>query len=439
MLLSQALDTVHKFTPQEFAALSDLLSPELIDECLADTGVVTLRKRRLSMEMMVWAVTGMALFRSHSMNQLVSHLDILLPGKRPFVAPSAVVQARQRLGEDVIRLMFEKTQRLWFEKTPVSHWNGLTLMAVDGTVWRTPDTPENDAAFGRTANINARSEWPQVRMVCQMEVTSHLLTGAAFASVSEGGETDLAAKLIAQTPDHSLTLLDKGFYALGLLHAWQTAGSERHWLIPLRKGAQYRVTRKLGSGQELVELRLSPQARKKWPEAPETLTARLVSKEVRGKTVQILTSMCEPLRYPKADIVDLYGHRWEIEHGFREMKQHLLNNELTLRSKKPELVRQELWGVVLAYNLLRFMMAQMAYSLKGVEPYQMSFKQSALYLRSQLSILPGVAPGRLPRIMEEILNMASGLVLPGRRERHYPRAVKKRPQRYALRPPSKLN
>lgn len=439
MLLSQAIDIVHKFTPQEFAALSDLLSPELIDECLADTGVVTLRKRRLSMEMMVWAVTGMALFRSHSMNQLVSHLDILLPGKRPFVAPSAVVQARQRLGEDVVRLMFEKTQRLWFEKTPVSHWNGLTLMAVDGTVWRTPDTPENDAAFGRTANINACSEWPQVRMVCQMEVTSHLLTGAAFASVSEGGETDLAAKLIAQTPDRSLTLFDKGFYALGLLHAWQTAGTERHWLIPLRKGAQYRVTGKLGAGQELVELRLSPQARKKWPAAPETLTARLVSKEVRGKTVQILTSMCDPLRYPKADIVDLYGHRWEIEHGFREMKQHLLNNELTLRSKKPELVRQELWGVVLAYNLLRFMMAQMAYSLKGVEPYQMSFKQSALYLRSQLSILPGVAPGKLPRIMEEILNMASGLVLPGRRERHYPRAVKKRPQRYALRPPSKLN
>ncbi|WP_337024913.1 MULTISPECIES: transposase, partial [unclassified Pantoea] len=111
-----------------------------------------------------------------------------------------------------------------------------------------------------------------------------------------------------------------------------------------------------------------------------------ISKELNGKTVQILTSMCDPLRYPKADVVDLYGHRWEIEHGFREMKQHLLNNELTLRSKKPELVRQELWGVVLAYNLLRFMMAQMAYSLKGVEPYQMSFKQSALYLRSHLSL-----------------------------------------------------
>lgn len=414
MLLSQALDTVHKFSPQEFAALADLLSPELIDECLADTGIVTLRKRRLSMEMMVWAVTGMALFRSHSMSQLVSHMDILLPGNRPFVAPSAVVQARQRLGEDVIRLMFEKTRQLWFEKTPLSHWNGLTLMAVDGTLWRTPDTPENDAAFGRTANVNKRSEWPQLRMVCQMEVTSHLLSAVAFDSVSDAGEAELAAQLIARTPDHSLTIMDKGFYALGLLHRWQSSGEERHWMLPLRKGAQYEVVRNLGPGQSLVTLRLSPQAKKKWRDAPETLTARVISKEVGGKTVQILTSMCDPLRYPKADIVDLYSHRWEIEHGFREMKQHLLNNELTLRSKKPELVRQELWGVALAYNLLRFMMAQMAYSLKGVEPYQMGFKQSALYLCSHLRLLPGVSPGKLPKVMEEILSMASSFVLPGR-------------------------
>lgn len=437
MLLSQALDTVHKFTPHEFSTLADLLSPELIDECLADTGVVTLRKRRLSMEMMVWAVTGMALFRSHSMSQLVSHMDILLPGNRPFVTPSAVVQARQRLGEDVIRLMFEKTRQLWFEKTPLSHWNGLTLMAVDGTLWRTPDTPENDAAFGRTANVNKSSEWPQLRMVCQMEVTSHLLSAVAFDSVSETGETDLAAKLIDQTPDHSLTLMDKGFYALGLLHRWQSAGTERHWLIPLKKGAQYEEVRNLGTEQKLVKLKLSPQAKKKWADAPDTLTARLISKEIDGKKVQILTSMCDPLRYPKADIVDLYSHRWEIEHGFREMKQHLLNNELTLRSKKPELVRQELWGVVLAYNLLRFMMAQMAYSLKGVEPYQMGFKQSALYLRSHLQTLPGVAPGKIPKVMDEVLAMASSFVLPVRRPRHYPRAVKKKPQRYALRPSSK--
>jgi IS4 transposase len=437
MLLSQALNTVHKFTPKEFSALSDLLSPELIDECLADTGTVTLRKRRLPMEMMVWAVAGMTLFRSLSMNQLVSHLDILLPGKRPFVVPSAVVQARQRLGANVIRRVFEKTRQLWFEKTPLSHWNGLTLMAIDGTLWRTPDTPENDAAFGRTANASSRSEWPQVRMVCQMEVTSHLLTGTAFGSVSAISEVDLAAQLAEQTPEHTLTLMDKGFYALGLLHHWQSSGEEKHWLIPLKKEAQYQVIQRQGKGDEIVELHVSPQAMRKWGSVPKTLTARLVSKEVNGKIVRVLTSMSDPLRYPKADIVDLYSHRWEIEHGFREMKQHLLNNELTLRSRKPELVEQELWGVVLAYNLLRFMMAQMAYSLKGVEPYQIGFKQASLYLTAQLSLLPAVAPGKIPKIINEILEMAESFVLPVRRVRHYPRAVKKKPQRYALRLPSK--
>lgn len=127
--------------------------------------------------------------------------------------------------------MFEKTSQLWLEKTPLSHWNGLTLMAVDGTLWRTPDTPENDAAFGRTANINKCSEWPQLRMVCQMEVTSHLLSGAVFNGVSDTGEADLAAQLIDRTPDYSLTLMDKVFYALGLLHRWQSAGTERHWMI----------------------------------------------------------------------------------------------------------------------------------------------------------------------------------------------------------------
>ena len=206
--------------------------------------------------------------------------------------------------------------------------------------------------------------------------------------------------------------MDKGFYALGLLHYWQTSGSEKHWLIPLKKDAQYEVVRKLGQGDELVKLNVSQQARKKWDNVPNVLTARLVSKEMNGKMVRVLTSMSDPLRYPKADIIDLYGHRREIEHGFREMKQHLLNNELTLRSRKPELIEQELWGVVLAYNLLRFMMTQMAYSLKGVEPYQTGFKQASLYLAAQLSILPAVAPGKIPKIMTEILNMAGSFFCP---------------------------
>jgi IS4 transposase len=432
MQFSQAVDAISSFSSEQFSALSEVLSPELIQQCLQESGTVTLRKRRLPMEMMLWSVVGMALFRHMPMSQIVNQLDILLPGNRPFVAPSAIVQARQRLGDDVVRKVFEQTQELWHRHTPHPHWCGLTLLGVDGVVWRTPDTAENTAAFDRTRNKDAESLYPQVRMVCQMELTSHLLTAAAFDCVSQG-EITLASQLIEKTPDHSLTLFDRGFYALGFLHAWQSHGTKRHWLIPLRKGARYEVVRRFSKDHCIVSLPVSPQARKQWPEAPEFLQARLVSRVIKGKLCQILTSMTDPMRYPPGDIVDLYAHRWEIELGYREIKQYMLGSHLTLRSKKPQMIRQELWGVLLAYNLLRFQMGRMAYSLKGIHPNQISFKQAAAVIMKELTIMPMVSPGKVPYVINTLTEMAPAFVLPVRRERSYPRAVKRRPQKYATR------
>src|SRR3990167_2144027 len=252
MFLSQALERPQAFSPEQFGSLADVLSPELIAECLQNNGTVTLRKRRLPMEMMIWSVVGMALFRHLPMSQIVNQLDILLPGKRPFVAPSAVVQARQRLGEGAVREVFAQTQALWQAATPHPHWCGLRLLGVDGVIWRTPDSTDNHTAFARTVNQTSASSYPQVRMVCQMELSSHLLTHAVFDSVVEN-EMTLAAQLIGTTPNHSLTLFDKGFYSLGLLHQWQRTGEARHWLLPLKKGTRYRTVKVLGMGDEIVE------------------------------------------------------------------------------------------------------------------------------------------------------------------------------------------
>jgi hypothetical protein len=438
VFLSQALDRIYSFSPEQFSSLADVLSPELISQCLEQTGTVTLRRRRLPMEMMVWSVVGMALFRHIPMGQIVNQLDIVLPGKRPFVAPSAVVQARQRLGEVAVQQVFEQTQALWHKAMPHPHWCGLRLLGVDGVVWRVPDTEDNQAVFARTANAQVESAYPQVRMVCQMELTSHLLTASAFDSVAVS-EMVLAAKLIQQTPDHSLTIFDKGFYSLGLLHQWQSEGTECHWLLPLKKGTQYRVLHRRNSHDETIELTTSPQARQKWPELPHTMKARLLTKIIKGKSVKMLTSMLDCKRFPECDIVDLYGYRWEIELGYREIKQYMLQNRLTLRSKKPDLVRQELWGVLLAYNVLRFQMAQMAYSLKGIEPNEMSFSQATAFIVKELSLMPAVSPGRIPEVINDMIAMASAFVLPHRRDRQYPRSVRRRPQRYPIKNANQLN
>ncbi|RWS47084.1 IS4 family transposase, partial [Arcobacter venerupis] len=155
----------------------------------------------------------------------------------------------------------------------------LQLLAVDGVMWRTPDTQDNATAFAKPGTQHGETSYPQVRMLCQMELTSHLLVQAVMESCAVN-EMVLAEQLIERTPDHSLTLFDKGFYSLGLLHSWQTTGSERHWLLPLKKGTQYEVVRKLGRQDVLVRLTTSPQARKKWPQLPDTVEARLLTRTI---------------------------------------------------------------------------------------------------------------------------------------------------------------
>ena len=99
----------------------------------------------------------------------------LLPGDRPFVAPSAFLQARQKLGDKSIERLFHETASLWHQQANHPSWAGLQLLAVDGLMWRTPDTPDNAATFAKPGTRHGETVYPQVRMLCQMELTSHLL------------------------------------------------------------------------------------------------------------------------------------------------------------------------------------------------------------------------------------------------------------------------
>ncbi len=263
MHIGQALDLVSRYDSlrNPLTSLGDYLDPELISRCLAESGTVTLRKRRLPLEMMVWCIVGMALERKEPLHQIVNRLDIMLPGNRPFVAPSAVIQARQRLGSEAVRRVFTKTAQLWHNATPHPQWCGLTLLYHRWCVLAHTGYTRERCSLPRQTHAGNPALYPQVKMVCQMELTSHLLTAAAFGTM-KNSENELAEQLIEQTGDNTLTLMDKGYYSLGLLNAWSLAGEHRHWMIPLRKGAQYEEIRKLGKGDHLVKLKTSPQARK---------------------------------------------------------------------------------------------------------------------------------------------------------------------------------
>jgi len=427
MQVSQALDIINQWKPAQVETLADLLPLELINEAYALTDTVTMRKRKLTLESMAWLLVGMAIYNDKSMADIVNQLDIVDRTGKPFVAPSALTQRRKNLGEAAMKALFQCTQAHWFEQANLPQWNGLTLLSVDGVVWRAPDSEANNEAF----TVPQNTQYPQVRMVCQMELSSHLITASAFDDYAVN-EMILAEKLIDTTPDNSLTLFDKGFYSLGLLHQWQSTGENRHWLIPLKKNVPYEVIRKLGRNDNLVRLSSNPRARKLWPTLPETLVVRLISRKIKGKQYDVLTSMVDPMRFPSCDIADLYGHRWEIELGYREQKQYMLGNRLTLRSRLPELVKQELWGILLTYNMLRYQMVKMCHMLKGnYLPYQLSFNGALAHIMRLLVGLPYSTPGAVPRQLKNFYNMAESLILPPRRERKFPRPVKPRPQRYA--------
>ncbi|SQK75964.1 IS4 family transposase [Tatumella ptyseos] len=430
MELSQALGMINLTAPDEVQSLADLLPPELIQQAFSLTDTVTLRKRKLPLESMVWLVIGMAIFNNKPLSHIVNLMDIADRSGRSFTAPSSVIARRKKLGEDPVRVLFDLTQQHWHRESRHPLWHGLTLNAVDGVVWRTPDTPENAAAFAKAENQYGEKGYPQVRMVCLMELSSHLLR-ASVMDRYDVNEMRLAAGLIGKVPDNSVTLFDKGFWSAGLLHEWHSAGENRHWLLPLKKGTQYEVVRRLGKKDELIMLKTSPQARKQWEKLPETLTVRLIRRKVNGVERQVLTSMKDAMRYPAADVAELYKHRWEIELGYREAKQMLCGGRWTLRSKLPGMVRQELWGILLTYNLVRYQMVKMAFSLKGnYLPYQLSFSGSLTEILRLLIGLPWSSPGAIPGHLKHFYSNAAMLKLPPGRERKYEREVRPKKPKY---------
>jgi len=383
----------------------------------------------------VWLVLGMALFRDRSIVEVVDKLDLALPGASEApVAPSAVPQARARLGEEPMAWLFSHASRHWADASADRHrWRGLALYAVDGTSLRVPDTSENRAHFG-SATGRTESGYPMARAVALMAVRSHLLAAARFGPYTRG-EHSYANELWSEVPDSSLTLVDRGFLVAGVLIPLFRAGRERHWLTRAKSNTSWRVLKRLGPKDELVEMTVSHQARQADPSLPEVWFARAIHYQRKGFPPQtLLTSLVEADQYPAAELVALYHERWEIELGYDEIKTEVLEREEAIRSKSPTAVAQELWGILLAYNLVRLEMERVA-EVAGVEPTRISFI-TALHLVCDEWLWCAVAsPGAIPKHLRNLREKLARLVLPPRRARTYPRSVKVKMSSYPRKRP----
>ena len=241
--------------------LAEHLPMAWIDQALSATGTASIRRRRLPAEQVVWLVIALALYRHQSMPEVLATLDLALPSatEQP-VSKSAVTQARQRLGASPLAYLFDQSARAWCRQDAEHHaWQGLSLWAMDGTTFRTPDSADNRAHFGAQAYASGKvASYPQVRAVSVTAIPTHLVSDIAFGEYGQN-EMLYAKTLIDGIADHSLTVFDRGFLCAEILLGLTMAGEQRHYLIPAKSNTKWEVLS--GHADDcLVRLRVSPQA-----------------------------------------------------------------------------------------------------------------------------------------------------------------------------------
>ncbi len=210
------------------------------------------------------------------------------------------------------------------------------MLAVDGALFRTPDTPELREHFGSgNTSADRQSPYPMMRLVSLMNARSHIMLDAHI-SPYRTGEIRMAESLLKAIPYNSVTLLDKGFWGADLLLNISRKQGGRHCLIPARKGLVYEEVETYSEHDRLLRMKVSAQARKRNPELPETWDVRAVIYDVNGIEKTVYTSLPND-QYSAEAVANLYHECWEIELGFRDIKSAMHNNAMTLRSKKNRL------------------------------------------------------------------------------------------------------
>lgn len=423
--LSESIHDLLDAGQPTFERFASTLDPVWIDEALEATGTASMRRRKLPAESAVWLVIGMGLFADRPITSVVEHLDLVLPGVTT-LASSAVTQARYRLGTSPIAHLFGRTAAEW-SSANARDYKGLRLLAVDCVCLKVQDSDENFEHFGKPGGRGGSNDagYPQARGACLLDVCSRMLVDAEFGPFSKS-EHELAEALWGSVPDRSLTLLDRGFVNYETFAELTVHGEERHFLVRMRSNFKFKELEALDDGSLLVELRPSTNVLAANPDIKERIVGRVVAyQHPDGEPSRVFTTLTDHVRYPAPELVELYHQRWEIELAYDEVKTHMLERKECLRSKLPDGVYQEIWGILLAYNLVRREMALAAQS-EDLPPNRISFRYALMEVRNLLFLAAMTStPGALPRHIKDLPRKIGALVLPPRRSnRRYPRHVK---------------
>src|SRR5829696_6471976 len=367
-----------------------------VREILAETGKASERERDLPAHVMVYYAIALALYMGSSTREV---LRCLLEGLRwlwgaeavKVAGKSGISQARTRLGAAPLRCLYERVVRPVATRATRGAWyRAWRLVSLDGSCLDVADTEENDAAFGRPEASRGASAFPQVRFVALVENGTHILFGTRLGRFKEG-ETTLAWKALAALRSGMLCLADRQFFGHALWQEAVASGADLLWRVKRNVRLPREVRLVDGSYLTTIYPREKDRRHKAAGNRVRVVEYRLEGVAGAEPLYRLVTTILDPAAAPAAELAALYHERWEIEGALAELKTHLRGARMVLRSKTPELVRQEFWGLLLAHFAVRGLMHEAA--LRGDEdPDRLSFLHAVRVVRRKLPLFAALPP-----------------------------------------------
>lgn len=377
--------------------LAEKFPVQKVQEILKETGRESQRQRHLPAHVVVYYVIALALYMGASYGEvlrcLLEGLEWLGGNVRAIrrTAKSAISQARKRLGaEPLKRLYQEVVGPIATPDTKGAWYRGWRIVSLDGSTLDLGDTQDNEGEFGRPGAARGKSGFPKLRFVSLLENGTHVLFGAEPGSYATG-ESTLAEKVVGRLRPGMLCLADRLFYSYKLWKQAQKTGADLLWRV--KTNLNLPCLKRLSDGSYLSKIYPSDRARRKNRQGitVRVIEYRLVGVKQAEPKYRLITTILDEKQAPAEELAALYHERWEIETSLDELKTHLRGARIVLRSKKPELVQQEFYGLLLAHFAVRGLMHEAALTA-DVDPDQLSFLHSVRVVRRKLPAFVAIPP-----------------------------------------------
>lgn len=375
---------------------------ELVEQVVFETERVSERERALPAHLMVYYAIALGLYADVSTREV---LRCVVDGARWLGDPtalamptkSAISQARTRLGAAPLEALYREVAAPIAQPGTLGAWyRGWRVMSLDGTTLDVGDTRANAHAFGRPGSsrgANATGAFPQLRLLGLLENGTHAICGAELGPYG-ASEATLAAAVVPRLTREMLCLADRGVLGFDLWRAAAATGAALLW----RAGATFTLPLldRCPDGSYRSELRWNAFCRRRdrTPISVRVIEYTLPGVPTAETSYRLVTTILEPERAPAAELAALYHERWEMETAFDELKTHLRGGQRVLRSKTPDLVRQEAWGLLLAHFAIRALMHEAALGAlpRARDPDTVSFTHTLRVTRRTLPHVAAISP-----------------------------------------------